>query len=127
MIQHCITFAAFKRIVQRLKMELLFLPELHNLQGFYTDSRCCTPIHFAEENGSQQKSGFSAERPLINNDTPMVSTGMVEPIIPSLSINFTQNAGGQPHYGTIVSGLTVEETRGEQAVKFSSVDYNQKR
>ena len=53
--ENCITFAAFKRIVQRLKMELLFLPELHQAYGqpvhlYYDDSRSCTPLPYCEFN-----------------------------------------------------------------------------
>ena len=47
-----ITFAAFKRIVQRLKMELLFLPEMHQPSAasrYYQDmmdSRSVTPVPY---------------------------------------------------------------------------------
>ena len=103
------------------------MPELVSLQGAYADSsRCCTPVNCSTDSNGERKSGFSADRPLIraSNDGPVLVKGMGEPIVPSFSINF---ARGQPHYGTVATGITVEEARGDGSVKFSSVDYNQKR
>jgi len=98
--QNRITFAAFKRIVQRLKMELLFLPELHQvgpgaLHAY--DSRAPTPVSFAPSGGGGGSSGTISSA---GSPTASMAGGHGTPSPPGSFVG----ADGGAHGGYIPAG-----------------------
>lgn len=119
-----ITFAAFKRIVQRLKMELLFLPELHqhgaSLAGHgsshygYLDSRAPTPVPYG--GAAPDPPAAAAPAP-----TPTPSTGGGPVMVAPAPRLFSGIGGGDHTVPTFASPGPTPPPQGAAAVPASVV------